>query len=95
MSRENPPKGSAEWFANQNEDEDFLQSAAKGTLQATTGQTTTGETSPKGTATWAMQNQSEGGTTGTPGTTTAQNPTSPQQQLAPRSFLRIENRQIR
>lgn len=86
MSRENPPKGSAEWFANQNEDEDFLQSAAKGTLQATTGQTTTGETSPKGTATWAMQNQSEGGTTGTPGTTTAQDPTSPQQQLTPQEL---------
>lgn len=83
MSKENPPKGSAGWFANQNEDEDSLQSAAKGTLQATTGQTTTGETSPKGTATWAVQNQSEGGTTGTPGTTTAQNPTSPQQQLTP------------
>lgn len=83
MSREKPPKGSTEWFANQNEDEESLQSAAKGTLQATTGQTTTGETSPKGTATWAVQNQSEGGTTGTPGTTTAQDPTSPQQQLAP------------
>lgn len=93
MSKENPPKGSAEWFANQNEDEDFLQSAAKGTLQATTGQaTTTGETSPKGSATWAMQNQSEGGTAGT---TTAQYPTSLQQQIPPPGFLHIENRQLR